>query len=92
MGNDIEYFESILNKYRNKGKFEVFKMGFSTDMDLTKKSDGELLLGHSILHTCYSKYSDKIPRSAVKELHNKFTKEFNNRKINHNYFDSLDRC
>ena len=93
MAKDIAYFEKALKKFR-KVKENTYKfsgMEFSESMNLKSMDKNQVVLGHTVLHTCYSKYSDVIPKNVVIGLHDKFAQELNNRGVKHNKFDNLDR-
>ena len=91
MTKDINYFQEALEKYkRDKNKYSAFGMEFNYGDDLKDKSNGELMLRHTIIHTCFQKYPNKMKRTDLIKFHDECVNEIISRSLNHKKYDELD--
>ena len=62
---------------------------FSLSTDFTKVTEPDLILSHSIIHMAY--HNKKCNIGFIKSLHESIFNEMGKRKLNHGFFDKLDK-
>jgi len=81
-------FNQVLNNLKQeRTTFSFNRMNFSKEMDLTKFSQEELVLGHTYLHNLFSKERN----NHIKDIHTCFIAEMEKKNIKHQTFDKLDQ-